>query len=88
MSVRETKNISNFLGEVNRLHLKKTCLKYKFEQKKLGNILTLSQVSDWAVKTYKERSDDTLHDVETEWKGKVYVQKNVYAIELNDPVVV
>ncbi len=86
MSVRETKNISNHLGEVNRLHLKKTCLKYRFKQKKLGNILTLSEVCQWAVKTYKERSDDTLHDVETEWNGKVYVQKNVYAIELNDPV--
>mgnify|MGYP007047790224 FL=1 len=40
----ETKNISNHLGEVNRLHLKKTCLQYKCEQKKLGNILTLSEV--------------------------------------------
>ena len=84
-TLEKNRNISYYLGNANRLHLKKTCLQYQCSQKKLGNKLSNEEVAEWAIKKYKERSEETRHDVEYTFNCATYVQKNVYAIALNDP---
>ena len=75
-----------FLVETNRVHLKKTMIKYIRDAKKEGIVYTQDELKEYVVKKYKEFDRKDIVYTRINFSSGKFVDEGNFRIVLNDPV--
>ena len=75
-----------FLVETNRVHLKKTMIKYIRDAKKEGIVYTQDELKEYVVNKYKELDRNDIEYTRIHFRSGKFVDEGNFRIVLNDPV--
>jgi len=75
-----------FLVETNRVHLKKTMIKYIRDAKKEGIVYTQDELKEYVVNKYKELDRKDIEYTRINFSSGKFVDEGNFRIVLNDPV--